>query len=88
LARRYRRSAFPDEFERRLTKQTKQADKIAKALKPHGALIVGIFFDVDDGHEVTRNGPDDTYTLGLLILHAAEPDFDAAEMAAEQAGAH
>jgi hypothetical protein len=82
LASRYRRSAFPDEFEHRLTRETKLAEKIAKAVKPYGELIVGVFFDVDEGEEVTRNGPDDTYKLDITILHQAEPDFDAAESAA------
>lgn len=83
LASRYRRSAFPDEFERRLTsKEFKLHEKIAKAVKPHGELIAGVFFDVDGGIEVTRDGPDDTYTLDITILHAADPDFDASEKVA------
>jgi hypothetical protein len=86
LASRYRRSAFPDEFERRLTsKEFKLHEKIAKAVKPHGELIAGVFFDVDGGGEVTRDGPDDTYTLDITILHLADPDFDAAEKAADTA---
>jgi hypothetical protein len=84
LASRYRRSAFADEFERRLTKETKLAEKIAKAVKPHGELIAGVFFDVDDGEEVVRQGPEDTYVLDITILHAADPDFFAAEKAASQ----
>lgn len=87
LASRYRRSAFADEFERRLTKETKLAEKIAKAVKPFGELIVGVFFDVDGGEEVTRDGPDDTYTLDIIILHAADPDFMAAEASAQKAAA-
>lgn len=87
LGSRYRRSAFADEFERRLTKDTKLAEKIAKAVKPHGELIVGIFFDVDDGEEVAREGADDTYGLDIIILHAADPDFNAAEKAAQKAAA-
>ena len=85
LASRYRRSAFPDEFERRLMRETKLNDKIAKAVKPHGELISGVFFDVDGGVEVTRVGPDDTYTLDITILHQAEPNFEAAEKAADAA---
>jgi hypothetical protein len=86
LASRYRRSAFPDEFERRLTsKEFKLHEKIAKAVKPHGELIAGVFFDVDEGAEVTRAGPNDTYTLDIVILHSADPDFDAAEKAADTA---
>jgi hypothetical protein len=84
LASRYRRSAFPDEFERRLTaREFKLHEKIAKAVKPHGELIVGVFFDVDEGAEVTREGPNDTYTLDITILHSADPDFEAAEKGAE-----
>lgn len=83
LASRYRRSAFPDEFERRLTaKEFKLHEKIAKAVKPHGELIAGVFFDVDEGIEVTRDGPEDTYVLDITILHSADLDFDAAEKAA------
>lgn len=85
LASRYRRSAFPDEFERRLIKESKLHEKIAKAVKPHGKLITGVFFDVDGGSEVARVGPDDTYTLDITILHAAEPDFEEAAMAAQVA---
>ena len=82
LASRYRRSAFPEEFESRLTRETKLAEKIAKAVKPHGELITGVFFDVDEGSEVSRHGPEDTYTLDITILHSAEPDFAAADQAA------
>ena len=85
LASRYRRSAFPDEFERRLVRELKLHEKIANALRPHGELIAGIFFDVDEGVEVTRDGPDDTYTLDITILHSAAPDFDLAEQAADSA---
>jgi len=74
LASRYRRSAFPDEFERRLTRETKLADKIAKAVRKHGEHIVGVFFDVDEGDEVSRKDPDDTYTLDITVLHAADND--------------
>lgn len=83
LASRYRRAAFADEFERRLTsKEFKLHEKIAKAVKPHGELIAGVFFDVDEGAEVARDGPDDTYVLDITILHAADPNFVAAERAA------
>jgi hypothetical protein len=86
LASRYRRSAFSDEFERRLTsKEFKLHERIAKAVKPHGELIAGVFFDVDEGAEVNRDGLNDTYTLDITILHSADPDFDAAEKAAKTA---
>lgn len=86
LASRYRRSAFPDEFERRLvSKEFKLHEKISKAVKPHGDFISGVFFDVDGGEERTRAGPDDTYVLDIIILHAADPDFMAAEKASNEA---
>lgn len=73
LASRYRRSAFPDEFEDKL-KNTKLAEKIAKAVKPHGEDISGVFFDVDDGKEVARPEPEDTYQLDIVILYPSEPN--------------
>ena len=83
LASRYRRSAFADEFERRLS-ETKLAEKISKALKPRGSLISGIFFDVDQGVEVKHVGPDDTYTLDIYILYPVEPNAYFAETAASE----
>ena len=51
-------------------------------MKPHGDLIAGIFFDVDGGEEVARIGPDETYTLDIIILYTADHDATAAEAAA------
>lgn len=84
LASRYRRSAFLDEFENRL-KNTGLAGRIAKAVKPHGELITAVFFDVDEGEEILRNGPDDIYVLDIVLLYATEPDFNAAALAANKA---
>lgn len=84
LASRYRRSAFPNEFESRLT-ASRLDDKIAKAVRPHGEMITAIFFDVDDGQELSRTGEDDVYVLDIYLLHAAEPDFNTAELAATEA---
>ena len=81
LSSRYRRSAFPDEFESRL-KESGLTSKIAKAVKPHGKMITAVFFDVDEGQEVARSGPEDVYVLDIFLLHATEPDFNAAELAA------
>ena len=75
LASRYRRSAFPDEFELRLTKETKLADKISRLVKPHGNFITGVFFDVDNGIEIHKNSKDDVYKLDIMILHNSEPEF-------------
>ncbi len=82
MASRYRRSAFPDEFERRL-KDHKLAEKIAKTVKPLGDKITGVFFDVDEGIETLRNGADDVYLLDISILHVA--DKEGAEEAAQTA---
>lgn len=68
LASRYRRSAFPDEFEKRL-KDSNLASKITKILKPVGNSIIAIFFDVDNGKEIHRNGADDVYQLQIFLLH-------------------
>lgn len=85
LASRYRRSAFPDEFERRLVRETKLADRIAKAVKPHGDLITAVLFDVDEGQERERIGADDAFVLDITLLHAVEPDQERAALAAEVA---
>ncbi len=42
---------------------------------------------MDGGEEVIRNAPEDTYTLDIIILHTAEPDFVTAEAAAVKAAA-
>lgn len=81
LASRYRRSAFPDEFETRL-KESRLHDAIARILRPLNNEITGIFFDVDNGAEIDRVGDDDTYTLNITLLHSAVPDLIAAEKAA------
>jgi len=84
LAARYRRAAFPDEFEDRLRK-TGVGDRIKKIVEPVGTHLVAIFFDVDEGKEVERNGPDDPYMLGIDLLYSTESDPAAALRAAEQA---
>ena len=84
LASRYRRAAFPDEFDHRM-KDTSLSDKIASAVKPHGNMITAVFFDVDEGREVARTGPDDVYMLNITLLHATEPDFHAAAASANKA---
>ncbi len=83
LASRYRRSAFPDQFEARL-KEAKLNAKISKIAKKLGAHISGIFFDVDEGREVSHEGPDDTYLLDINILYTTEPDPKRAESDAIQ----
>ena len=83
LASRYRRSAFPDEFEEKL-KTAKLIDKISKAVKPHADDISGVFFDVDEGREIVRIDADDTYQLDITILYPAEPNPEKSYKAAEE----
>ena len=71
LASRYRRSAFPDEFQHRM-KKAGLTDKIVKAVKPHGSMITAVFFDVDEGQVVARTGPDDVYMLDIILVIQAE----------------
>lgn len=84
LASRYHRSAFPDEFENRL-KGAGLAKSLRQALKPHGELISAVLFDVDEGENIIRSGPDDVYILDITLVYVTEPDFDAAEAAANTA---
>ena len=86
LAARYRRSAFSDEFETRL-KGSKLAERITRAVRPHSAAITTVLFDLDEGEDVVRTEPDDPYQLGIVLLHATEPDAAVAETAATAAAA-
>lgn len=68
LAARYRRAAFPDAFDKRLD-TTGMKDKLSKILTPLGEHIHAVFFDVDDGEEIKREAPEDTYTLDIYLLY-------------------
>jgi hypothetical protein len=83
LASRYLRSAFPDEFERRLVNETKLAESIRKVLKSQSEWITAVFFDVDEGLHITHVGIDDVYLLDIILLYAIEPDYEKAEAAAK-----
>lgn len=83
LASRYRRSAFPDDFEQ-ILHDSKLDEKIANAVKKHGEILTAVFFDVDEGREEKKK-PGDVFTLDIYLLHADEPDFFAAEDAAKKA---
>jgi hypothetical protein len=86
LAARYRRAAFPDEFERRLN-ATGVAKRIAKTVEPLGKYLVAVFFDVDEGVERDRDGEKDLYTLRIDLLYSTEEDPTAALGAAQKAAA-
>ncbi|MDA8248465.1 MAG: hypothetical protein M0Z28_04745 [Rhodospirillales bacterium] len=84
LAARYRRSAFPDEFDRRLD-ETGLRDRLGKILKIYGTSISAVFFDVDSGLDVARSGQNDIYVVGIYLLYSTEADPAAAEKAANAA---
>jgi hypothetical protein len=85
LALRYSRAAFPDEFNRRLGDETGVAERLARAFKTTGRYIPGVFFDVDDGIENERQGPEDLYRLIVTVLYTTDQDEEAALKAAEEA---
>jgi hypothetical protein len=84
LAVRYRRSSFPDEFDRRFKdKKTRFYDRFVKAVKGSADHLLTILFDVDGGNEVDRNGPDDTYTLSIYLVYNVTVDPGKAKEAIE-----
>lgn len=85
LAARYRRAAFPDEFDRRLKDETGVSERLAKAFRDSGKYVSAVFFDVDNGEELHRSGPDDPYELFVTLLYATDEDPAAAEAAANAA---
>ena len=84
LASRYRRSAFSDEFNRRLA-ATRLDKRLARILDPLGPHLVAVFFDVDEGQQIDRRGADDPYLLTINLLYSTEHDPAAAENAAQRA---
>ncbi|MFM9967826.1 MAG: hypothetical protein ACKVQK_05440 [Burkholderiales bacterium] len=84
LAARYRRAAFPDEFERRL-KETKVPRRIKRALDTAGKHVVAIFFDVDGGEDIQHHGAADFYCLGIQLLYDTGMNESDAEAAARRA---
>ncbi len=67
IGHRYTRSAFPDEFNRRISK-SKKASKIAS--KEISEQISHIFFDVEDKELL----PEQDYNLNVLIVTEADED--------------
>lgn len=84
MAARYRRSAFADEFDRRLHHRDLHK-RIAKIVEPLGEHLIAIFFDVDEGRDVEREGAADVYTLNINLLYSTERDPEVARAAAENA---
>ncbi|WP_156968077.1 hypothetical protein [Desulfobacter vibrioformis] len=84
LAARYHRSAFPDEFDRRLKEQKGLYKAIFKTLKPLGQHIIAVFFDIDNGENVEKEA-DDLYLLDIYLLYSTEINPLAAEAATQKA---
>lgn len=84
LAARYRRAAFPDAFEKRLD-TTGMKDRLTKIFASLGEHIHAVFFDVDDGEEIKREAPENTYTLDIYLLYNTGRDPKIAEDVVTQA---
>ncbi len=82
LAARYRRAAFPDEFDRRLKDETKLAERLGKLFKSAGSHILALFFEVDGHREVLHSGADDPYELRIVVMYSTKHDPTAAQQAA------
>ena len=85
LAARYRRAAFPDEFDRRLNEETELREKIRAILKRRGAHIDAVFFDIDGGEERGHSGINDPFDLMIYLVYNTETDEEAARKEAEEA---
>jgi hypothetical protein len=71
LSARYRRATFPSEFNKRIDPIK---DKLGKIMDRTGCHVTGIFFAVDKGNDVERNGEDDVYELKIFLLENSESD--------------
>jgi hypothetical protein len=80
LAARYRRTALPDAFNRRL-KSIGLEDRISKILAPTSDNIIALFFDVSDD----ENPDDQVYELSVVVLYTTHEDPIAAERVSSDA---
>lgn len=83
LAARYRRAAFPDEFDRRLKSETKLAERLGRLCKDTGSDIAALFFEVDSYKQISHSGSDDPYDLRIFVLYSTHLDPRAAESVAK-----
>lgn len=76
LAARYRRSAFPTEFDRRMDKETGLVERLVKLLERDdaGHAVLGLYFDLDEGAMLERSGQDDLYSLKIVVLYPSEDE--------------
>ena len=83
LAARYRRSAFPDEFDRRLV-ETGIGARLRRILKSEGTHILAVFFDLDEGEERENVNEQDTYSLAVDLVYSTAHDSSTAQASAEE----
>lgn len=86
LAARYRRAAFPDEFNNRLS-TTGLAERLARIMSKTGAMISAVYFDLDHGKEIVRTADDGPYELEIYIMYSTSSDPEAAAADANDAKA-
>jgi hypothetical protein len=72
LAERYRRTALPDELERRL-RERRFHEEVKRIVAPHGSHLIAILLDVDDGQSVEREAGEN-YILSIFVLYSTEKD--------------
>lgn len=90
LASRYHRAAFPEAFENRLRMATSPGKRtllkrIESVLADGGDHIRALLFDLDEGKDIERNGPEDVYQLGIVVLYDSLRDEPAAVQVASKA---
>jgi hypothetical protein len=73
LAARYRRSAFPNEFNNRLA-SGKIPRELSKKLEPLGELVSALYFDLENDEEIADEKG--VYKLGIYILYTEDGDDD------------
>jgi hypothetical protein len=86
LSIRYFRGIFPDEFDRRLkAKPAEVHKKIGNTIKGTGSHLVMVLFDIDGGRDLIHDGPNDLYSLTILLIYDVSKDPGVAEAAAKKA---
>lgn len=83
LAARYRRSGFPDEFNRRM-KNSRLDERLTTILDTYGKSVTAMFFEVDGGKEVNRSDGS-TYELAIVLAYDPGDDPDVSAERADKA---
>lgn len=90
LASRYHRAAFPEAFESRLraailTGKRSFLRRIESVLATGADHIRALLFDLDEGKDIERDGPEDVYQLGITVLYDSLRDEPTAAVVATKA---